>query len=258
MPTPDAILSITDVTHAFGGVKAIDDCTWSLERGRLAALIGPNGAGKSTLIDIVMGALKPQHGRVQFENAVVSGWAPHRLANRGLIRTFQVARVFDELTVLENMLLASQHQTDESLFNVLFRARRGRRAEKQEVSTALDLLADFDLVQMRNEYAKALSGGQKRLLELARALMAKPKVLMLDEPMAAINPVLVKRIGEHLQYMRSLGVTLLLVEHNLNVVEQLCDWVSVMVQGRILANGTMAEMRAHPEVISAYLGREAV
>jgi neutral amino acid transport system ATP-binding protein len=258
MSESTSILSVDGLSHRFGGVKAIDDCTWSLQRGRLSALIGPNGAGKSTLIDVVMGALPLQRGQVRFEGTDVSGWPTHRLAQRGLIRTFQVARVLDELTVIENMLLASRDQPGESLFTALLRPQLARRAEREQVARALEFLEIFEILHLRNDYASALSGGQKRLLELARAMMANPKVLMLDEPMAAINPVLVKRIGEHLQNMVRLGVTLLLVEHNLGIVEQICDSVTVMVQGRVLASGSMAELRAHPAVMSAYLGREAV
>ena len=254
----DHLLTVEGVTHRFGGVTAVDNCTWSLPSGLVAAIIGPNGAGKSTLINIVAGALSLQKGRVRFDGTDISRWSPHRVAQRGLVRTFQVARVFEQLTVIENMLLASQRQPGESLFNAIFRPGRGRKFERNQLSRARELIDTFELTRLRNSYASELSGGQKRLLELARAMMADPKLLLLDEPMAAINPALVERISAHLLEMRKWGVTLLLIEHNLSVVEELCDWVTVMAEGRVLASGTMAELRQHPEVISAYLGREAV
>jgi neutral amino acid transport system ATP-binding protein len=254
----DRLLVADGVTLRFGGVTALNRLNWSLERGAIAALIGPNGAGKSTLINVITGALKPQKGSIRFEGAQIVGRAPHRIARMGLLRTFQVARCFERLTLLENMLVAPTDQPGESLWNALLRPGLGAAAERIQLDRALQLLEMFDLHPLRNEYARELSGGQRRLLELARALMAEPKVLLLDEPMAAINPILIERIGQHLQQMRDWGVTLLLVEHNLGIVEQICDWVSVMVEGSVVASGSMAEVRKHPAVISAYLGRELV
>lgn len=254
----DSVLSVEGVTHQFGGIKAIDDCTWTLARGRLAALIGPNGAGKSTLINVVCGAYRLQTGVVKFDGVETGGWPPHRLAQRGLVRTFQVARVFDDLTVLENLLFGAPNQPGESFAGAVLWRGRARRVEREVLARANELVNTFDLFRLRNDYGRELSGGQRRLLELARALMAEPKVLMLDEPMAGINPALAERIGEHLQAIRSQGVTLLLVEHNLAVVDRLCDWVTVMAEGRVLASGSMEELRSHPGVIAAYLGREGV
>jgi ABC-type branched-subunit amino acid transport system ATPase component len=251
------ILSVEGITLSFGGVKALDRCTWTLRKGVIAAVIGPNGAGKSTLVNVISGALRPEHGKVRFYDTEITGWAVHRVAQLGLIRTFQIARGFEKLTVLENMLVAPPDQPGESVWNALMRPRLGAAAERRQIARALELLQMFDLHSLRNEYAKELSGGQKRLLELARALMAEPKVLILDEPMAAISPALIDRIGRHLRQMREWGITLLLIEHNLGVVEQICDWVTVMVQGSALASGSLADLRKDTAVISAYLGATA-
>jgi branched-chain amino acid transport system ATP-binding protein len=258
MDEGDNLLVVKTVTHKFGGIAAINDCTWSLRRGLIAALIGPNGAGKSTLVNVVAGALPLQAGSVRFDGTDIGGWTPYRIAKRGIIRTFQVARGFEKLTVLENMLVAPLDQPGESLANAIFRPSVGRAAERRQLSRAYELLDKYDLHNLRNHYASELSGGQKRLLELARAMMCEPKLLLLDEPMAAISPVLIQRIGEHLREMRNSNITLLLVEHNLGVVEQICDWVTVMAEGRVLASGSMDQLRKNPEVISAYLGREVV
>jgi ABC-type branched-subunit amino acid transport system ATPase component len=254
----DTIVSVEGVSHHFGGLVALDNCSWTLRRGLIAALIGPNGAGKTTLVNLVAGAYPLQRGRVRLDGTDVSGWPPHRIAQQGLIRTFQIARDFQNLTVFENMLVAPRHQPGENVWNALFRPGLGRAAERRDLARAAELLNMFDIYPLRNEYASALSGGQQRLLELARAMMSEPKLLMLDEPMSAISPVLVERISRHLQDMRASGMTILLVEHNLAVVDQICDWVSVMVGGSVLASGSMVELRKHPDVISAYLGREVV
>lgn len=252
----EEILSVQNVSHHFGGVVAVDDCSLVLPKGRIGALIGPNGAGKSTLLDIIAGSLPLQRGQVRFNERSVGGLPPHRMAELGLIRTFQVPRCFEKLTVLENLLVAPIHQAGESLFNAVLRPRHGRRSDDRHLKEALQLLSEFDLYPLRNNWASDLSGGQRRLLELARAMMTKAQLLLLDEPMAAVNPVLVARIVEHLRRMNSAGITLLLVEHNLDVVEDLCNWVTVMVQGRAVTSGLMAEVRQHQLVIDAYLGRE--
>ncbi|MEA2683707.1 MAG: branched-chain amino acid transport system ATP-binding protein [Chloroflexota bacterium] len=257
MPSDD-LLTVTGLTQQFGGVKAVDNCDYVLQKGRLAAVIGPNGAGKSTLVNLIAGALPLQQGSVRLDGVEIGGWPAYKIAQHGVIRTFQVARGFDKLTVLENMMVAPLDQPGESLFNAVVRPGRGKAAEVKQVARALEFLNMFELYRLRNEYAGELSGGQRRLLELARALMGGPKLLLLDEPMAAISPVLVERIGQHLLQMQRLGITMLLVEHNLGVVEKFCDWVTVMVEGRAVVSGTMAQVREHPEVISAYLGREVV
>ena len=255
MPATEPILSVEDVFHSFGGVKAVDGCSFHLPEGALGALIGPNGAGKTTLVNVVAGALKLQRGRVLFAGTNVSGWSSHRIAQHGLIRTFQISREFGALTVLENMLVPPPQQAGEGLFNALFRPGVGAREDRRHVAAALHYLEEFGLYALRDEYARNLSGGQKRLLELARAVMAEPKLLLLDEPMAGVNPALIEQLAGHIQNLRATGITFLLIEHNLEFVEQFCDHVVVMAVGRTLATGLMAELRDNPEVVAAYLGR---
>ncbi len=258
MPAETPILEVKDIHRSFGGLQAVDGCSFSIARGALAAVIGPNGAGKSTLINIVSGALSTQRGRVRFDGTDITGWTPHRVARRGLIRTFQISRELGGLTVTENLLVAAPDQRGESLWNAFFRPAVGRSQDRELLVQALDVLDTFGLYELRNEYAATLSGGQKRLLELARAVMAKPTALLLDEPMAGINPALIDRLGGHIQRLNADGISFVLVEHNLEVVERICDHVVVMAEGKTLATGQMAELRRHPEVITAYLGGEVL
>lgn len=253
-PSADTILEVDDVRHAFGGVQAVNGCSFSVPAGSITALIGPNGAGKTTLVDLVSGMLRLQAGRVHYAGHDISKWPPDRIADAGLLRTFQLSREFTRLTVLENLLVVATGQVDESLWGALFRRRAIRKQERELVERARDLLRIFSLDDLRNEWAENLSGGQKRLLELARAVMAKPRLLILDEPMAGVNPALMNRLEQHIGELRGQGITFLIVEHNLNVVERLCDLVVVMAEGRTLAAGPMSEHRANPEVVRAYLG----
>jgi ABC-type branched-subunit amino acid transport system ATPase component len=250
----DAVLALEDLAYAFGGVQAVDGCTFDVQRGRVTALIGPNGAGKTTLVNVVAGALRPQRGRVFFRGVEITGWAPHRVARQGLIRTFQISRELGRMTVLENMLVASPGQAGERLFTALFRPAVGAREDRRLVERALAVLDTFELYALRHEYARNLSGGQKRLLEIARAVMAAPHLLLLDEPMAGVNPALIDRLIRHIRELRAGGLTVLMVEHNLHAVEQLCDHVVVMALGRVLATGLMADLRRNEDVVRAYLG----
>ena len=247
-------LACVGLRKAFGGVHAVDGATFSVPTGSISALIGPNGAGKSTAVNLIAGAIPPDGGATWLFGQEITRWAPHRVASRGLVRTFQLSRELGRLTVLENLMVTPRGQLGESLFNIFLRPGAIRRQERANLARALDILSDFGLYEARDNYARELSGGQKRLLELARAVMAEPRLLLLDEPMAGINPALVEQIGEHIRRLNAGGVTVLMVEHNLNVVETICDRVLVMAEGRTLAVGTMAELRANPEVVRAYLG----
>lgn len=248
------VLEISHVTHTFGGINAVNDCSLNIASGKITALIGPNGAGKSTLINIISGFYRLQHGVVIFEGENISGWPANKIARMGLIRTFQISRDYGGMTVLENMMVPSQHQAGENLFNVFFRPHVVAQEEKQLVSRSLELLNTFGLYDKREEYAKNLSGGQKRLLEMARALMAKPRLLLLDEPMAGVNPALAERLAQHILDLRNEGLTVIMIEHNLGIVDQVCEEVVVLANGAPLARGTMEDMRANKEVIEAYLG----
>lgn len=253
MPGASAI-ACTEMRKAFGGNHAVDGATFDVPAGSITALIGPNGAGKSTAVNMLAGAITPDSGRVELNGVDVTGWPTHRVAGAGLIRTFQLSREFGRLTVLENLMVTPMHQAGESIWNVLLRPGAIQSEETAYLERALSILENFGLAALRDNYAAELSGGQKRLLELARSVMAGPKVLLLDEPMAGINPALVERIGRHILDLRAEGVTVLMVEHNLNVVESICDRVIVMAEGKTLAVGTMAQLRADPAVVRAYLG----
>jgi ABC-type branched-subunit amino acid transport system ATPase component len=250
------ILEVEDLRRAFGGVQAVSGCSFSIRRGALSALIGPNGAGKSTVINLISGATPSEGGTVRFDGTDITGWRPHRIARRGLIRTFQISRELGNLTVTENLLVVAPWQRGARPRPALFRPGVGRAGDRDLVMNALDVLDTFGLYPLRDEYAATLSGGQKRLLELARAVMARPALLLLDEPMAGINPALISRLAEHIQRLNASGITFVMVEHNLEVVERICDQVVVMAEGHTLATGRMAELRRRPEVVTAYLGGE--
>ena len=249
-----SVLGCLGLEKAFGGNKAVNGAEFNVPAGLITALIGPNGAGKSTVVNLLSGFMTPDAGSVQLDGRQVTGWPAHRIARQGLIRSFQLSRELQGLTVLENLLVAPAGQPGESLFNIYFRPGLVRRAERANVERALQVLNDFGLYHVRGNWARELSGGQKRLLELARAVMAGPRVLLLDEPMAGVNPALIDQIGEHIIRLKTDGVTILMVEHNLGVVERICDHVVVLAEGRTLATGRMSELRENADVVKAYLG----
>jgi len=250
------ILRVEHLTHSFGGVKAVDDCSLTVPVDKITALIGPNGAGKSTLINVVSGFYPSQkHGSIVFDGQDITRWPPYRRARAGLIRTFQISRGYGGMTVLENLMVPPQMQAGESLINSILRPHVVAAEEKRYLEKALNLLNTFGLYEKRDEYARNLSGGQKRLLEMSRALMADPKLLLLDEPMAGVNPALAEQLAQHIvELSKSTSITFLLVEHNLGIVDQICDHVIVMASGQALTTGTMAEVRANKQVVEAYLG----
>jgi ABC-type branched-subunit amino acid transport system ATPase component len=249
----DCLLAVEDLRRDFGGVWAVDAASFSARRGAITSLIGPNGAGKSTVVGLVGGALRPRSGRVRFDGADVTELPPYRRARLGLVRTYQLSSEFSRLTVLENLLVAAPNQRGESLLTLVLGRRHWRREQDEAVTKARELLEQFDLSPWEDEYAGNLSGGQKRLVEIMRALMAEPKLLMLDEPMAGVNPTLARTIEGYLEDLARRGLTMLLVEHELDIVERLSESVVVMALGRVIATGTMAELRDRPEVLAAYL-----
>ena len=252
--TSVSALSCADLQKSFGGAKAVNGATFSVPDGSVCALIGPNGAGKTTVVNILSGALRPDAGTVSLGTQDVTKLPSHRRAALGLIRTFQLSREFGGLTVFENVMVAARRHAGESLVDIYFRPRLVAKQEKELKERAASILSQYGLYDLRDEWARALSGGQKRLLEISRAVMADPQILLLDEPMAGVNPVLIERIGQHILDLRRSGVTVLMVEHNLNVVEQICDHVIVLAEGRTLATGLMSELRDNAEVVRAYLG----
>lgn len=252
--TPDTadLLEVRGLRREFGGVHAVVDASFSVPTARITGLIGPNGAGKSTVLGMIAGAISPSSGSIMFDGSHVDQLPPYRLARLGVIRTFQIAGVFDRLTALEN-LLVGHSMRGETLRGALLGKRYWKPEQAAAVDRGRELLARFELSDKENEYGGSLSGGQKRLLEIARALMASPKLLLLDEPMAGVTPSLVHRIEDYLSALARDGLTMLLVEHSLPVVERLCDRVVVMAQGSTISTGTMAELRSRREVLDAYL-----
>ncbi len=251
--TGEPLLSVRNLALNFGGVQAVRDVSFDVTSGSITGLIGPNGAGKSSVLTIVSGFVAAKSGSVHFAGELVSGRPPFALARLGIVRTFQLSSEFERLSVLENLLVASPHQSGERLRDALAGRWRWRDQEAAAVTRARELLERFEIPAKEDDLAGDLSGGQKRLLELARALMAEPKLLLLDEPMAGVNPALIRRIETHLLALRDEGLSMLMVEHELGVVERLCDPVIVMAQGRVLSSGTMAELRTNQEVLDAYL-----
>jgi ABC-type branched-subunit amino acid transport system ATPase component len=249
----DVLLAVEGLAKHYGGVRAVDGVSFEIPRGGLTGLIGPNGAGKSTVLGMVAGAIRPDHGSIKLDGSQIAGLPPHRAAQKGVIRTFQAASVFPRMTVLENLLLGTPPWAGESIHSSLFLRRRWRREERAQLTRARELLERLDLLNDADAFAGELSGGQKRLVELGRAMMTRPSLLLLDEPMAGVSRTLVPVIEALIGELRQEGMTVLLVEHELAVVERLCSPVIVMAQGRVLIQGEMAECRAHPDVRRAYL-----
>lgn len=247
------MLRLEGVTKNFGGLRAVDRVDLLVPRGEIVGLIGPNGAGKSTVIGIIGGAIRPDDGRIVFDGHDVTRLPAHARARLGLVRTYQLSSEFKRMTVLENLVGASPGQSGER-FRVLLHTKRSWVAEQAAiVERARDVLARVGLADKADEYADNLSGGEKRLLELARAIMARPRLILLDEPMAGVNPIFMSRIEEYIEDLRNEGVSILLVEHELGSVERLRSHVVVMSWGRVLAEGTMSEVKAMTDVQDAYL-----
>ncbi len=254
-PADNIILDVRNISKSFGGLRAVDNCSFSVTRGSVTGLIGPNGAGKSTAANLITGFIRANSGQIVFDGKDIAHLPPHRVALRGLTRTFQITRELERMTVTENMMAAPHDQLGEGFWLGLLGLPAVRKQENEYLQRALKLLQDFDLYHLRDEYAGNLSGGQRRLLELARVVMAKPQLLLLDEPFAGINPVLASRLSDYIEQMcREKGITFLIIEHNLAMVERLCHTVIVMALGRTIAEGSMAELRQNPAVVEAYLG----
>jgi ABC-type branched-subunit amino acid transport system ATPase component len=247
------LLEVSGLRVDFAGVHAVAGASFAIQAGTITGLIGPNGAGKSTTLKLIAGAERPSGGRVSYGGRDITGQPVHQVARQGMIRTFQLSSEFARLTVLENLLVAAPGQRG-ATFGSALRGKRWWRAEQQELlGRACALVADFGLAHAADQYAGELSGGQKRLVEIMRALMASPRMLLLDEPLAGVNPALRTVITDHLARLRDQGLTMLMVEHELAAVERCCDSVIVMAAGRVLAEGPMAEIRANKEVVDAYL-----
>ena len=250
---PDPILTADNIRREFGGIVAVDVDHFEVQKGSITALIGPNGAGKTTFFNLLTGFDQPNSGQWNFNGKAMNGVASHRTAALGMVRTFQLTKSLTKLSVIENMRLGATNQKGEKWWNGLFAAVwKGQEAEITQ--RADELLTRFKMDHMRDEYAGSLSGGQRKLLEMARALMTNPTLVMLDEPMAGVNPALKQSLNQHIRGLRDDGMTVLFVEHDMDMVHDISDWVIVMAEGRIIAEGTPDDISSNTAVIDAYLG----
>jgi branched-chain amino acid transport system ATP-binding protein len=253
VPKPDPILVADRVVRRFGGLTAVDVEHVEVQRGAITALIGPNGAGKTTFFNLLTGFDRPDSGSWSFNGQSLAGVPAFRVARRGMVRTFQLTKALSRLTVMENMRLGAQGQRGENILNALLKPVWGRQ-EREITIQAEELLERFRLDAKRHDFAGSLSGGQRKLLEMARALMSRPEMVMLDEPMAGVNPALTQSLLGHVKDLREQGMTVLFVEHDMDAVRDISDWVIVMAQGRIVSEGPPDHVMADPSVIDAYLG----
>jgi neutral amino acid transport system ATP-binding protein len=242
------------LSKSFGGVQAVDQASLEVQ-GSITGLIGPNGAGKTTFFNLLSNFTRPDQGRVIFDGEPIQHLQPHEIAKQGMVRTFQVARVLSRLSVLENMVFAAQSQTGENFWQACLSGKRVAQEERQLRDRALTILESVGLAHMAQSYAGGLSGGQRKLLEMARTLMTNPKLVLLDEPAAGVNPTLIDQICEYIITWNREGLTFLIIEHNMDVIMSLCDRVWVLAEGRNLAEGDPTSVQRNPQVLEAYLGK---
>lgn len=253
------VLRVEGVTKDFGGLRAVDHCSLTVRRGTITGLIGPNGAGKTTLFSIVSGFVPPDTGRVLFDGRDITGLPPHRIFRHGLCRTFQIPREHKSMTVLENLMLVPSGQLGERFWNPVLRRGAVLRQERENREKAREVLDFLQLGHLEHDQARNLSGGQKKLLEIARTLMADPELVLLDEPAAGVNPTLMAQIRDRIRALsEDRGITFLLIEHDMALVMELCDPVVVMSQGHELVTGPPEQVRNDPRVLEAYLGGQYV
>jgi len=251
----DDLLTVRDLQKRFGGLRAVAGVTFEVRRGGIYGLIGPNGSGKTTVFNLLTGFIAADAGNVEFNGRPILGLRPHEIARRGICRTFQSGLNPERMTVMENMLLATQGQTGESIIRAAIRAGPVRREESENLERARDILATVQLERMADEPVGSLSGGQRKLLSLAQTLMARPQLILLDEPVAGVNPRLIDDIVEVILWLREEGrATFLIVEHNMNVMRRLCDEIAVLDAGEVIASGPTGETLGRDDVLRAYLG----
>ena len=250
----DPLLAVEGLTKRFGSLRAVDEVGFTVEAGALDALIGPNGAGKTTLFNTVSGIERPDGGRVRLSGRRIDGLAPHEVFTAGVARTFQIPRPFPEMTVLENVMLVPTGQSGERFWNNWLAPRTVRREEVRNRERAREIIAFCALEPVMGDLARTLSGGQLKLLELARALIAEPRIILLDEPAAGVNPVLMETLVEKILALNARGHAFLVIEHNMDLVMSICRRIMVMAQGRIIYSGSAGGARRDPAVLDAYLG----
>jgi ABC-type branched-subunit amino acid transport system ATPase component len=254
-PGSPALLEITGLRRSFYGVAALNGIDLTVGASTITGLIGPNGAGKTTLFNCVSGLIPPQGGTIVFDGLDITGWRPDRVTRHGLVRTFQIARGFPRLSVMENLLLYGADQPGERILPAVLRLAAARRREEELRARARVVADRLNLTRVLDNPASDLSGGQKKLLEIGRALMTDPKLILLDEPIAGINPTLAEEVGAHLRKLRDDGLSFLIIEHHMDMIARLCDPVIVLAEGRTLAAGSFAEIQANENVQEAYMGR---
>ncbi|HVY52026.1 MAG TPA: ABC transporter ATP-binding protein [Devosia sp.] len=251
----DAVIDVQGVSKSFGGLVAVRDCSLTVRRGSITGLIGPNGAGKSTLFNLVAGNIVPDKGRIVFDGQDITGLPPYELFARGMLRTFQIAHEFSNMTALENLMVVPDSQPGENILKTWFMPGAVRDREREVRQKANDVIDFLRLAHVKNELAGNLSGGQKKLLELGRTMMVDAKVVLLDEVAAGVNRTLLQDLAANIERMnRELGYTFFVIEHDMDLIGRLCDPVIVMAQGEKIAEGPMREIRANPAIIEAYFG----
>jgi branched-chain amino acid transport system ATP-binding protein len=249
------VLEIREIVKNFGGLTAVYDCSLTVEEGSITGLIGPNGAGKTTLFNVITGQYKPDRGAIYFEGETIQGLPPYQIFQKKIYRTFQITREFAQMTVLENLMLMPEGQAGEKIWNTWFRPAAVKRQEREILEKALEVLEFVELTDLKDEYASSLSGGQKKLLELARSMMSEPKMVLLDEPGAGVNPTLMRKLIANIRKLcEEKKITFFLIEHDMDLVMNLCNPVIVMSEGKKLAEGTPEEIKKDERVLEAYLG----
>jgi len=252
----DKLIRINNLKKSFGGLMAVDINELSFNQGQLTSIIGPNGAGKTTFFDLISGFQNSDNGDVYLKNKNITNLQPYKIARMGMVRTFQLTKVFDRMTVLENLLFSGSEISNDSLFKSIFKSNLQKEYEKELKEKAKDIMNDLNILHMSDSYARELSGGQKKLLELARSIINQPEILLLDEPLAGVNPKLADDILEIIKKLADSGLTILMVEHNIEAVMRISERIVVLAEGSLIADGIPNEIRKNKYVIEAYLGKD--